>query len=170
MLFERDTEVAWLEGHVDGLARGSGGAALVLAGPAGVGKTKLLRAAQERARAHVVRVVAAAGAACDSAPGALGARLVREAAVIGPTLATVDDVHRADAPSLRALAALATEVAGRDIGLLTATFSRINGAVAALKAQCELVELEPLSPATTAMLTRRRTPAATDVYCAAVHR
>lgn len=169
MLFERDTEVAWLEGHVDGLARGCGGAALALEGPAGVGKTTLLKAAQERARGRGVRVVASAGAACESAPGELGARLVREAATTGPTLVTVDDVHRADATSLRELAALATEVAGRDIVLLTAGFSRIDGAVAALKAQCELVELEPLSPATTAMLMRRRTPGATDAYCAATH-
>ncbi len=114
-------------------------------------------------------MVASAGAAWDPVPGELGARLVREAATCGPTLLTVDDVHRADAASLRELAGLATEVAGRDILLVTATFSHINGVVAALKAQGELVELEPLSPATTATLTRRRTPAATDSYCAAAH-
>ena len=137
MLLERDTEVAWLHGHVDALARGRGGAALVLEGPAGVGKTTLVKIAQDRARAYGVRVVAAGGVVCDPTPGVLGARLAHEAGRTGPTLLTVDDGHRAGSTSLRWLSALATEVAGRDVTLLAAALAHVSPAMVELSSQCE---------------------------------
>jgi hypothetical protein len=59
-LLERELELAVLDGLVQRVDRGSAALALI-EGPAGIGKSRLLRAARERARAAGFRTLAARG-------------------------------------------------------------------------------------------------------------
>lgn len=64
-LLEREDELAALEDLVEGAAGGNGGLA-VIEGPAGIGKTRLLRAAREIGARQELRVLAAAGSELES--------------------------------------------------------------------------------------------------------
>jgi DNA-binding CsgD family transcriptional regulator len=60
-LLERDAELASLREAVEAAARRDGGQAIVIEGPAGIGKTALLEAATELAAEHGVRALSARG-------------------------------------------------------------------------------------------------------------
>ena len=60
-LLERDAELASLGEAVEAVARRDGGRAMVIEGPAGIGKTALIDAAAELAGEHGVRVLSARG-------------------------------------------------------------------------------------------------------------
>lgn len=97
-LIGREWHLAALRSALDGLPAGTG-AALALAGEPGMGKSALLWAAANRARAAGVAVVAARGADLSQNPGSRAACLhvadaVRGHAAAGrPALVTVDDLH-----------------------------------------------------------------------------
>ncbi len=59
-LLERDREVAEIDAAVNGAARGDGGIVLI-EGPAGIGKTRLVQEARRRAAARGMRVLTARG-------------------------------------------------------------------------------------------------------------
>ena len=59
-LLERDAQRAELEGLLRGVARGRGSVMLV-EGPAGIGKTEVLRLARTMAPSHRVRALAGQG-------------------------------------------------------------------------------------------------------------
>lgn len=68
VLHERGTELSSLDVALAALARGAGGC-VVVEGPAGIGKTRLLAAARDRARENGVRVLRARGSELErSAP------------------------------------------------------------------------------------------------------
>ena len=60
-LLERDREIAEIDAAVDGAARGDGGVVLI-EGPAGIGKTRLIQEARRRATGRGMRVLTARGA------------------------------------------------------------------------------------------------------------
>src|SRR5687767_8488639 len=59
-VLERETELACIEGLVESL-RGGTGSVLVFQGPAGIGKTALLRRALDLARRYGVEILSARG-------------------------------------------------------------------------------------------------------------
>ena len=59
-LLERDREIAEIDAAVDGAARGDGGVVLI-EGPAGIGKTRLIQEARRRATGRGMRVLTARG-------------------------------------------------------------------------------------------------------------
>ena len=89
-LFERESELELIEAHLQVACSGSGGV-LVVRGPAGVGKTELLRAACGRARELEVRVVSVRGTELERD---LPYGLVRQLA--DAVLAGEDEAGRAD--------------------------------------------------------------------------
>jgi DNA-binding CsgD family transcriptional regulator len=97
-LIGREWHLAALRSALDELPAGTG-AALALAGEPGMGKSALLWAAANRARAAGVAVVAARGADLIQSPGLRAACMhvvdaVRGHAAAGrPVLVTVDDLH-----------------------------------------------------------------------------
>ncbi|MDA0142542.1 ATP-binding protein, partial [Solirubrobacter deserti] len=99
--------------------------------------------------------------------------LVANLAAQAPVLIAVDDVHWADAPSLRWLAHLARRVAGLRVLVLVAVRSgeppSDPALLGALLESATAVRPRPLSPASTAALVRARVPSADDGVCAACH-
>lgn len=65
LLFERERELERVDASLTNAARGTG-AALLIEGPAGIGKTALLRAARARAGAHGITVLRARGIELES--------------------------------------------------------------------------------------------------------
>ena len=119
----RDAELDLVDG-----ARHRGITAVVIGGAAGVGKTRLVRAAIERARldgwaveevfatasAREIPLAACAGlwdASGDEISEVATSRVVHEvrSRMHGPTLLAVDDAHLLDAPSAHVIALLARE-------------------------------------------------------------
>jgi DNA-binding CsgD family transcriptional regulator len=129
-LLERELELQAIDDRLRAACAGDG-SALLVRGPAGIGKTALLRASGARGRELGMRVVASAGSefersvayglVTDLAQG-LGAGggdsaahavldAVRASAGATPLLIAVDDVQWADASSLRFLAGLSRRLA-----------------------------------------------------------
>ncbi|HET7566527.1 MAG TPA: AAA family ATPase [Gaiellaceae bacterium] len=125
LLLERDAELARLRGALAAARAGSGAAAL-LTGPAGIGKTRLARALRDEAREDGVRVLSARGAELehDFAFGVVrqwfeplvrgsGVALEGAAALAAPVL--LGEAEAGDEPSfsiLHGLYWLAAELAG----------------------------------------------------------
>jgi DNA-binding CsgD family transcriptional regulator len=164
-LVGRDAELAVLQRAL----RERGGA--VVAGAAGVGKTRLLREAEALARrdgAHVERIAASRAAASvplgafahlrpdrdasetENPLGTVRAELARRAAG-APLVLVVDDAHTLDAASAALVHQLAAEEPSADgnISVLVAVRSRepTPDAIVALWKDdlCERLELQPLS-------------------------
>jgi len=200
VILERDAELAALAAAVAAAEAGHGCLVLV-EGPAGIGKTTLLRAA---CRGPGARVLTARGLALEQGFGygivrqlldpvrgedglmdgaaALAARVfdwaeagpveddVRYAAMHGlywlvanlaarqPLVLAVDDMHWADAPSLRWLAHLAARVEHLPVALLLAVRDGPDQPelLGELRAAGTRIRLEPLGPDATAALVRRR--------------
>ena len=93
---------------------------------------------------------------------------VRESGRRGPLCLVVDDVHRADAPSLRYLAFLLTRLEELDAALVVATRPREAGTDAELLAtvttdpSAEVIRLPPLTSAAVAQLVESRLGRAPD--------
>ncbi len=147
-LVGRTTELARLGAAFARLATGRGGTLLVI-GDAGIGKSRLLAESESLPEAAAVQVVHATPGAIgtdDAEPrllasllAALGADAALAAFASAETLATsigaalerasaarpvavlLDDVHRADAPSMALLAQLADRLAARPVLLVVAT-------------------------------------------------
>jgi predicted ATPase len=177
-LLERDDELAAIERLLDH-AVGGAGALLVVEGPAGAGKTRLVEAGAAAGAATGIAVLRASGSELERELGfgvvrslfeqvllqaggarrrsllsgaaglaapvvlhrdAAGSRAARPAAVLHglfwlcsnlaerePLMLVVDDVHWADAPSLRFLAYLARRLSGLPILVAVAMRSREPG-------------------------------------------
>lgn len=99
--------------------------------------------------------------------------LAANLAADAPLLIVVDDVHWADAPSLRWLAHLAARIGTlRALALLAVRTGEPASAPALLDevlANAERVRPAPLGPASTATLVRARLPGADGAVCAACH-
>ena len=137
-LLERDAELTLLGDAVARAARGDGSAVLVF-GEAGIGKTSVIRAATEQARAAGARVLSGAcddlatprtlGPLRDASAGSAGplhaaitsrsdrdelyeAALAELSAAPGPVVLVVEDAHWADDATLDVLSFLARRIAG----------------------------------------------------------
>jgi DNA-binding CsgD family transcriptional regulator len=141
VLLEREPELEAVDAALAAARGGSGGLVLV-EGPAGRGKSALLGAAVERARAAGMRVLSGRGRELErelpfgvalelfeggrvaplegeSLPSIRALhRLVGRLAEGGPLLVAVDDVHAADEPSLRFLLYLSARVEGLPVTLV----------------------------------------------------
>jgi DNA-binding CsgD family transcriptional regulator len=109
LLLEREDALARVDRVVDGAVAGHGGA-VVVEGPAGIGKTAVLQAARTAAEARAIRVLRARGALLERehAFGVVGQ-------LLEPTLAALPDAARADVLAGPAgLAAGALGLAGSD--------------------------------------------------------
>ncbi|MBW8804185.1 MAG: AAA family ATPase [Catenulisporales bacterium] len=173
----REAELEWIMGRV-GCAPEASGIVLLL-GAEGVGKSRLLRAAGERAAADGVQVLsarcwiaernvpfAALHRIFDAGPAVfpersaqVGPRLRSIAAaraslsrLDGParTLITVDDVQDCDPPTLAALCWFARHGTGRNVTLLFA--ARGDGAPPGMPPDADLLHVGPLSRASAAAL------------------
>ena len=128
----------------------------------------------ERALARAQGGPAPAGDAMHAAARGL-VWLVSNLAERGPAVLVVDDVHWADAPSLRWLALLARSLEELRIGVFCAV--RVGEPVAAPELLAELLASAPeppvrpraLGPAATETLVRRRLPAASAGFTHACH-
>lgn len=148
-LLERDDELATVDAAVDAASRGLPGL-VTIEGPGGIGKTRLLVRARERAAEAGVRVRTARGsereqrlpfgvveqlfaegdvlAATDAATdgdtsfAAFAAllRLTEELAADGPLMLVVDDLHLCDEPSLQFLGYLVRRLDGMSVSVLAA--------------------------------------------------
>ena len=223
-LLDRDAELGEL-GRLLAAARAGSGRVIVVAGPAGIGKSTLLAAAGAtartdgavvlRARCSPLEQHAAWGMARQlfdplrarpdwdgltaGAAGLAGRVLAPEAgepanagdamhAAVrglvwlasnlgerGPAVFAVDDVHWADAPSLRWLALLARSLDELPIGVLCAVRSGEPAAAPDLLAELLASAPEPpvrpraLGPAAVQTLVRGRLPAATAGFAQACH-
>ena len=223
-LLDRDVELGEL-GRLLAAARAGSGRVIVVAGPAGIGKSTLLAAAGAtartdgavvlRARCSPLEQHAAWGMARQlfdplrarpdwdgltaGAAGLAGRVLAPEAgepanagdamhAAVrglvwlasnlgerGPAVFAVDDVHWADAPSLRWLAQLARSLDELPIGVLCAVRSGEPAAAPELLAELLASAPEPpvrpraLGPAAVQTLVRGRLPAATAGFAQACH-
>ena len=223
-LLQRDTELATLERHLR-LMHGASGRVSVVDGPAGVGKSSLLRAAAHTAEDSGFRVLRAwagpleqqagwgvvrqlfgpvavgsdwaefgVGAAAlarrvlDPDPGAPAPTgdamhaashgltwLAYGLAEQSPTLMVVDDVHWADAPSLRWLAQLSRRLAELPLGVLCAVRSgepsTEPGTLAELVASAPEPPLRPspLGPDAVQTIVTERLPTADPAFSAACH-
>ena len=221
-LLQRDTELATLERHLR-LVHGASGRVSVVDGPAGVGKSSLLRAAAHTAEGCGFRVLRAwagpleqqagwgvvrqlfgpvavgsewaefgVGAAAlarrvlDPDPGAPAPTgdamhaashgltwLAYGLAEHSPTLMVVDDVHWADAPSLRWLAQLSRRLAELPLGVLCAVRSgepsTEPGTLAELIASAPEPPLRPrpLGPDAVQAIVTERFPTADPAFAAA---
>lgn len=154
----RERELQALRTLVGEVSTGRGGA-LVLVGAPGMGKSRLLASARQRARRSGLRVVevpcdesgrsvphataaaltAALGATIEAGPGAMAEVVISQAAGTGPLLVQVDDAQWLDSASLSFLVALVETVAEAPIGLMVATRppSPESGAVQRLLATLE---------------------------------
>jgi DNA-binding CsgD family transcriptional regulator len=144
-LLERERELAELEGLLEG-ARAGSGAVTVIDGEAGVGKSRLVRAACESAAAAGMRVSSAHGSELERhfawgvARQLLGKRaelrtgdmlatiLALHEAVLAlsqesPVLLAIDDAQLADEPSLRFLAHLSLRIRDLPVAMITAVRS-----------------------------------------------
>ena len=223
-LLDRDVELGEL-GRLLAAARAGSGRVIVVAGPAGIGKSTLLAAAGAtartdgavvlRARCSPLEQHAAWGMArqlfdplrarpdwdgLTAGAAGLAARVLApeagepanagdamHAAVRGlvwlasnlgergPAVFAVDDVHWADAPSLRWLARLARSLDELPIGVLCAVRSGEPAAAPELLAELLASAPEPpvrpraLGPAAVQTLVRGRLPAATAGFAQACH-
>jgi DNA-binding CsgD family transcriptional regulator len=223
-LLQRDTELATLERHLR-LVYGAAGRVSVVDGPAGVGKSSLLRAAAHTAEGFGFRVLRAWGGPLEQQAGwgvvrqllgpiaagsewaefgvgaaALARRVLdpdpgapaptgdaMHAASHGltwlayglaehsPTLMVVDDVHWADAPSLRWLAQLSRRLAELPLGVLCAVRSgepsTEPGTLAELVASAPEPPLRPrpLGPVAVHAIVTQRLPTADPAFAAACH-
>src|SRR5689334_473714 len=223
-LLDRDAELGEL-GRLLAAARAGSGRVIVVAGPAGIGKSTLLAAAGATARTDGAVVLRArcspleqhaawgmarqlfeplrtrpewdeltVGAAAlaeralapeggGPAPGGdamhAAARglvwLVSNLGERGPAVLIVDDVHWADAPSLRWLALLARSLEELPVGVLCAV--RVGEPAAAPELLAELLASAPeppvrpraLGPAAAQTLVRERLPDATAGFARACH-
>ncbi len=143
-LFERDEELAAVTEAVDGAGRGIS-RVIAIEGPGGIGKTRLLVRARDRAAASGVRVLSARGsereqrlpygvveqlfgtrheereAAEADVSLATSAALLRQTATLaadGPLMLIVDDLHLADEPSLQFLGYLARRLDRMSVSVL----------------------------------------------------
>ena len=223
-LLDRDVELAELSRRLAG-ARAGSGRVIVVEGPAGIGKSTLLRlSAPPRWRTASRRCGPAAARWSSTPPGGwpascssrcaaspdwdeltIGAARLAERVLAaeaeqpvlagdamhaavrglvwlasnlgerGATVLVVDDVHWADAPSLRWLALLARSLAELRIGVVCAVRSGEPAAVPELLADLLAsapeppVRPRPLGPAATQTLVRARLPAATAGFAHACH-
>jgi DNA-binding NarL/FixJ family response regulator len=223
-LLDRDVELAEL-GRRLAEARTGSGRVIVVEGPAGIGKSTLLAAADRTARMDGVTVlrarcspleqhaawgmahqlfeplrsrpdwaeltVGAAGLAervlapgpqeQENAGDAMHAAvrglvwLASNLGERGPAVLIVDDVHWADAPSLRWLALLARSVGEQRIGVVCAVRSGEPPAAPELLAELLASAPEPpvhpraLGPTATQTLVRQRLPAASAGFAHACH-
>ena len=142
-LIERDPHLAAAEMLLDEAVGGRTGG-LVVRAPAGLGKTRLLRAAEERATARGVAVLGAAGDRFEQldawgvARALLGTGVADEREAItstpsaftehvlglaqrAPVLLVLDDAHWADAASLRCVLHLLSRTAEAPVAVLLAT-------------------------------------------------
>ncbi|GAA1745199.1 helix-turn-helix transcriptional regulator [Luedemannella helvata] len=120
-------------------ARDRAGAAVVLVGPVGTGKSALLAAAVAQARSDGFVVVSSTGSPNETdlpyaglrrlldGPATDGARdaeaalaSLRDLGAKRPVLVVVDDVHHLDRPSVNALSYVARRLAGSAIGMVFA--------------------------------------------------
>jgi DNA-binding CsgD family transcriptional regulator len=224
VLLDRDTELAALAAEVTE-ARSGSGRLVVVEGPAGIGKTSLLAAVGEAARAQGMTVLRAqagpleqgfsfgvarqlyaplqsspawaeltVGAAAlasralgDAVPEPAGGEDAVHAAAHGlvwltanlaeraPAVLVVDDVHWADAPSLRWLTQLARTLDELPLAVLAAVRTGEPPGhpelLAELLATSALppVRPRPLGSAATHALVRDRLPAATPAFVQACH-
>jgi DNA-binding CsgD family transcriptional regulator/tetratricopeptide (TPR) repeat protein len=104
VLLERDEQLGLMTAAIDAVRRGSG-SVLVLSGPAGVGKTSLLRAAAERARSQGLELLTARA---EELERDLGHGVTRQ--LLDRVVARLDDGERA--ALLSGAAALAGPVLG----------------------------------------------------------
>ena len=121
-LFGRQRELRAVEEALKEAEQGFG-SAVTIRGGFGCGKTALLDAARHLAQERRFAVLAAGGCFLDRArPLGLAGRLLDgvppRAAIDAPTLVLVDDVHWADQPSLRWLAARSQRLAAQPVLLL----------------------------------------------------
>lgn len=224
LLLDRDAELRELARRI-AMARSGAGRVIVVEGPAGIGKSTLLRAAGRGAEgggAEVLwarcspleqdaawgmarqlfeplrtrpewdelsagaaglaeRALALEGDGTASAGDAMHAAvrglvwLVNNLADHGPALLIIDDVHWADAPSLRWLALLAGSLGELPVGVLCAVRAGEPAAAADLLAELLATVDEPpvrprtLGPGAAETLVRRRLPAASDAFAHACH-
>lgn len=104
VLLERDEQLAAARAAIDAVVSGSG-SVVVLSGPAGIGKTAVLRAAISHAQAQDVEVLTARG---EELERDLGHGVTRQ--LLDPALAALGDEQRAEL--LKGAAALAAPVLG----------------------------------------------------------
>jgi DNA-binding CsgD family transcriptional regulator len=224
VLLQRDAEMAALDRQL-AQARAGTGRLIVVAGPAGIGKSSLLAAAARAAQARGTRVLRAWGGPleCDAGWGiarqlfapvrggpewaglAVGAALLARRALdadaaepalagdamhaaahgltwlacglaeSGATVLFVDDVHWADAPSLRWLGQLTRQLAELPLAVVCAVRTGEPPADPDLLDELLATAAEapvrpgPLGPAAVAALVEQRLPSAGPVFAHACH-
>ncbi len=112
-LLERDAELAALEAAIEDARRGAG-TLVVVEGPAGIGKTRLLRAARERAAASGMAVLTARGSELERDFPLGVVRQLLEPAVRGEAARRRDDLLAGAAQPAAAVLGMA-EAAERDV-------------------------------------------------------
>ena len=115
-LFERGRELEQLDAHIGRAAAGDGGV-VVVEGPAGIGKSRLLAEARRRADGSLL-VLSARGSQLEGEFAFGVVRQLFETRYAKPELLAVDDLHWRDRPSLQFFAYLARRLEGQPILLL----------------------------------------------------
>jgi DNA-binding CsgD family transcriptional regulator len=196
-LLERELEFATIQALLDRVGRAGRGGRLLIEGPAGIGKSALLRATCARAEEGGIRVLAAeasevasqvafgcartllAGRWPEEAAEAAAmirraVRVVLDLAEEGPLLLALDDAQWADSASLRWLALLARHLTSAPVALALAVRSGpTDGAGPALRELLDdrravVVRPARLSEAAAARLLRERLDVPLDEELAAV--
>ncbi len=147
----RDTELAWLRERWE-RARAGRGVLLTIAGPGGIGKTRMVAELAAEAHRRGARVLYAGGA--DAADATLRA-LARARGAEQPTLLVVDDADRAPAPVIDDLATLTGALAGVP-ALVLAT--GVDGERLARLGAAGALELEALDAEAVRALSARYAP------------
>ncbi len=198
-LLERAAERARIDGALADATRGAGRLVLV-EGPAGIGKSVLLADTVRRAASGGLRVLRARAGELErdfafglvrqlleaelspTPPGgdefavlAAQHRRLLELAAQRPVLLALDDLHWADAPSLRFVdyatrrlddvpVAIVATLRPVEPGAPAELLDRLRGQAGVLR-----MSLQPLSAKASAQLVRRRLPRADRATCAAYH-